>query len=237
MVATHPLRWLDPDDAEAPFPDVECALKEPDGLLAIGGDLSPLRLLRAYRQGIFPWYSNDQPILWWSPDPRSVLRPERLKVSRSLRRTLKRNIFTVTADSAFRRVIENCAEPRGVGVGTWLTRDMIEAYCLLHTMGYAHSVEAWHRGELAGGLYGLALGKVFFGESMFTRRSDASKVAFVRLVEHLRKWGYILIDCQVASAHLNSLGAEAVPRREFIAQLNRYCDLPTPWRSWSDSHG
>jgi leucyl/phenylalanyl-tRNA--protein transferase len=237
MVASHPLRWLDPNDADAPFPDVDCALTEPDGLLAIGGDLSPPRLLRAYRQGIFPWYSHDQPILWWSPDPRSVLLPERLKVSRSLRRTLKRNVFAVTADSAFCRVIESCAEPRDAGGGTWLTRDMIEAYCRLHTMGYAHSVEAWYRGELAGGLYGLALGKVFFGESMFSRRSDASKVAFVRLVEHLRKWDYALIDCQVASAHLDSLGAEAVPRRDFVALLNRYCNVPTPWGSWSDSHG
>lgn len=237
MVAPHPLRWLDPSDAEAPFPDVAYALKEPDGLLAIGGDLSPSRLLRAYRQGIFPWYSSDQPILWWSPDPRSVLYPGHLKVSRSLRRTLKRNVFAVTADVAFHRVIQYCAEPRSAGVGTWLTHDMVEAYCRLHTMGFAHSVESWYEGELVGGLYGLALGKVFFGESMFARRSDASKVAFVRLVEHLQKWGYVLIDCQVASAHLTSLGAETVPRRDFIAILNRHCDPPTLWGPWGDSYG
>ena len=237
MIASYPIRWLDPSDAEAPFPDVENALREPNGLLAIGGDLSPSRLLRAYRQGIFPWSSSDQPILWWSPDPRTVLRPPQLKVSRSLRRTLKRNVFSVTADVAFRRVIQGCAESRGSDTATWLTRDMVEAYCRLHKMGYAHSVESWFDGELVGGLYGLNLGKVFFGESMFTRRNDASKVAFVRLVEHLHEWGYALIDCQVASAHLTSLGADAVPRRDFITALNRYCDEPTHWKAWDDSYG
>jgi leucyl/phenylalanyl-tRNA--protein transferase len=237
MVASSPLRWLDPNDVEAPFPDVEHALKDPNGLLAIGGDLSPARLLRAYRHGIFPWYSDDQPILWWSPDPRTVLYPEHLKVSRSLRRTLKKKIFAVTADSAFRRVIECCAEPRVDGGGTWLTGEMIEAYCRLHTMGHAHSIETWYQGKLVGGLYGLSLGKVFFGESMFSRRSDASKVAFVHLVEHLQTWGYELIDCQVASAHLSSLGAEAIPRRDFIAVLNRYCDVPNPWKAWVAANG
>lgn len=237
MVASSPLRWLDPNDVEAPFPDVGHALKDPNGLLAIGGDLSPARLLRAYRHGIFPWYSDDQPILWWSPDPRAVLYPHHLKVSRSLRRTLKRKIFAVTADSAFRRVIECCAEPRADGGGTWLTGEMIEAYCSLHTMGHAHSIETWYQGELVGGLYGLSLGKVFFGESMFSRRSDASKVAFVHLVEHLQTWGYELIDCQVASAHLSSLGAEAIPRRDFIAVLNRYCDVPNPWKAWVAANG
>lgn len=237
MVASSPLRWLDPNDVEAPFPDVGHALKDPNGLLAIGGDLSPARLLRAYRHGIFPWYSDDQPILWWSPDPRTVLYPHHLKVSRSLRRTLKRKIFAVTADSAFRRVIECCAEPRADGGGTWLTGEMIEAYCSLHTMGHAHSIETWYQGELVGGLYGLSLGKVFFGESMFSRRSDASKVAFVHLVEHLQTWGYELIDCQVASAHLSSLGAEAIPRRDFIAVLNRYCDMPNPWKAWVAANG
>ena len=237
MIASNPLRWLDPGDTEAPFPAVEDALREPNGLLAVGGDLSPSRLVRAYRQGIFPWYSSDQPILWWSPDPRTVLRPQQLKVSRSLRRTLNRNIFSVTADAAFRRVVEGCAEPRGPDAGTWLTHDMVEAYCRLHEMGYAHSVESWFEGELVGGLYGLSLGTVFFGESMFTRRSDASKVAFVRLVEHLQEWGYALIDCQVASAHLASLGAEAIPRRNFVAVLNRCCDMPAPWKAWGDSYG
>jgi leucyl/phenylalanyl-tRNA--protein transferase len=227
---------LDPHDPEAPFPEVECALKEPDGLLAVGGDLSPSRIVKAYRHGIFPWYSKDQPILWWSPDPRSVLYPDRLKISRSLRRTLHKNVFSVTADTVFHRVISHCAEPRRDGLGTWLTEEMITAYCRLHTMGYAHSVETWHQGELVGGLYGISLGKVFFGESMFSRRSDASKVAFVRLVEHLKKWGYVLIDCQIASVHLSSLGAEAVPRRDFIKILNRHCDDASAWGAWDNAH-
>ena len=237
MLASSPLHWLDPNDVEAPFPNVEHALKEPDGLLAIGGDLSPLRLLRAYRQGIFPWYNNDQPILWWSPDPRNVLFPERLKVSRSLRKALRNNKFNVTADTAFRRVIQCCAEPRKSCNDTWLTRDMIEAYCRLHTMGYAHSVESWYEGELAGGLYGLSIGKIFFGESMFARRNDASKIAFFWLVERLRQWGYALIDCQVASAHLASLGAETIPRPDFVSMLERHCDLPTPWGIWDEPYG
>ena len=237
MASSHPLQWLDSEGGATPFPDVEHALKEPNGLLAMGGDLSPPRLLQAYRQGIFPWYNHDQPILWWSPDPRSVLYPQRLRVSRSLRRTLKNNIFTVTADTAFRRVIESCAEPRDAAGGTWLTDEMVEAYCRLHIMGYAHSVEAWCEGELMGGLYGLSLGTIFFGESMFSRRRDASKVAFVRLVEYLQRRGFVLIDCQVPSAHLASLGAETIPRREFIACLNHCCDQPTPWTAWSDSDG
>ena len=232
MVATPPLRWLDPHDPEAPFPDVEFALREPDGLLAIGGDLSPRRLIRAYRQGIFPWYSEDQPILWWSPDPRSVLYLHALKITRSLRKTLNQNIYSVTLNKAFQQVIKYCAAPRRSGGGTWLTAEMMEAYCHLHDLGYAHSVESWYQGELVGGLYGLSLGKVFFGESMFARRNDASKVAFVRLVEHLRQWNYEFIDCQVASAHLGSLGACAIPRREFIDSLNRYCDIPSPRETW-----
>ncbi len=236
MVASNPLQWLDPHDAEAPFPDVELALREPDGLLAVGGDLSPVRLLRAYRLGIFPWYNETQPILWWSPNPRSVLYPERLRVSRSLRKTLRKGVYTVTTDQAFHRVIAHCAEPRADGLGTWLTPDMIEAFRRLHDMGHAHSIESWHQGELAGGLYGLAMGRVFFGESMFSRRSDASKVAFVQLVAHLRKWGYALIDCQVASEHLASLGAVNIPRRRFIADLNRWCDAPTRWDPWDNGH-
>ncbi|MEJ2565633.1 MAG: leucyl/phenylalanyl-tRNA--protein transferase [Gammaproteobacteria bacterium] len=237
MVSPHPLLWLDSKGGATAFPDVELALKEPNGLLAIGGDLSPPRLLHAYRHGIFPWYSHDQPILWWSPEPRSVLYPQRLRISRSLRRTLKKNIFTVTTDIAFRRVIEACAEPRDAAGGTWLTAEMIEAYSRLHTMGYAHSVEAWYEGELAGGIYGVSLGKIFFGESMFTRRPDASKVAFVRLIQYLQRQGFALIDCQVPSAHLASLGAETIPRRDFVACLNRYCDQPTPWAAWSDADG
>jgi leucyl/phenylalanyl-tRNA--protein transferase len=237
MVASHPLRWLDPNDVDAPFPDVDNALKEPNGLLAIGGDLSPSRLLRAYRQGIFPWYADSQPILWWSPDPRSVLYPDRLKISRSLRRSLRKGAFSVSVDTAFRQVIECCAEPRGSGEGTWITFEMIEAYCRLYVMGYAHSIESWYEGELVGGLYGLAIGKIFFGESMFSRRRDASKLAFVRLVEYLKKCGYFLIDCQVASAHLTSLGAETIPRRDFINILKQYSDSSVSWESWGDNHG
>ena len=236
MVASTPLQWLDPNNPEAPFPDVKYALREPDGLLAVGGDLSPTRLIRAYRQGIFPWYSNDQPILWWSPDPRAVLIPEKLKVSHSLHRTLRKNSYTVTTDKAFRRVIKHCAKPRTDGLGTWLTNDMIEAFCRLHELGYAHSVEAWYQDELMGGLYGLAMGRVFFGESMFSRRSDASKVAFVHLVERLQTWGYVLIDCQVASSHLASLGAETMPRHRFITILNRWCDTSALWGPWDNGH-
>jgi leucyl/phenylalanyl-tRNA--protein transferase len=236
MVASIPLQWLDPRDPAAPFPPVEQALREPDGLLAFGGDLSPERLLRAYRRGIFPWYSEGQPILWWSPDPRSVLYPSRLRISRSLGRTLRKRHYTVTADRAFQRVIANCAAPRRDGLGTWLSPDMIEAYCRLHRLGHAHSVESWHEGELVGGLYGLAIGRVFFGESMFSRRSDASKAAFAGLVKHLRQWDYELIDCQVASAHLDSLGAESIPRRRFIEILEHYCDAPSRWEGWGDGH-
>jgi leucyl/phenylalanyl-tRNA--protein transferase len=237
MVASIPVQWLDPDDPAAPFPPVERALRAPDGLLAFGGDLSPERLLRAYRHGIFPWYSEGQHIMWWSPDPRSILSPSRLRISRSLGKTLRKRRYTVTTDRAFRQVIASCAAPRRDGLGTWLSPEMIKAYCRLHRLGHAHSVESWYEGELAGGLYGLAMGRVFFGESMFSRRSDASKAAFVELVKHLRQWGYELIDCQVATAHLNSLGAESIPRRRFIEVLERHCDAPTRWGAWSDGHG
>ncbi len=233
MATSIPLQWLDPNDSEAAFPDLELALREPNGLLAFGGDLSSQRLLRAYRQGIFPWYNKDQPILWWSPDPRLVLYPEHLRISRSLYKTLRKSLYEVTADKAFLRVISHCAEPRADGPGTWLTDEMKTAYCRLHAMGHAHSVESWYQGDLVGGLYGLALGKIFFGESMFSRRSDASKVALVHLMRHLQKWGYVLIDCQLASAHLSSLGAILIPRRRFRKILNRHCDAPTVWESWN----
>src|SRR3569623_976397 len=205
MVTT--VQWLDPHDDDAPFPDVARALRTPDGLLAAGGSLAPQRLLRAYRQGIFPWYSADQPILWWSPDPRAVLYPERLHVSRSLRKTLRKGENEVRFDSAFRDVVTQCAQPRGAGLGTWLTEEMVEAYCVLHRLGHAHSAESWQNGKLVGGLFVSAIGKVFLGDSMFARRSDASKVAFVHLVTQLREAGYRLIDCQIASAHLAHFGA------------------------------
>ncbi|NIR32466.1 MAG: leucyl/phenylalanyl-tRNA--protein transferase [Gammaproteobacteria bacterium] len=227
------LPWLDPDNDRTPFPPVECALRDPDGLLAAGGSLSPQRLLDAYRGGIFPWYTQGQPILWWSPDPRAVLFPGELRVSHSLRKTLRKRTFRVTADTAFLQVVEACAEPRGDETGTWITAEMAGAYGHLHALGWAHSVECWIEDTLAGGLYGIGMGRVFFGESMFTQRRDASKVALVHLVRQLEAWAYGLIDCQVRSAHLENLGARSVPRTRFIELLNRYAGEPGragPWR-------
>ena len=221
--------WLDPDDPDPGFPDVGLALTEPDGLLAIGGDLSVSRLLEAYRQGIFPWYGQGQPILWWSPDPRLVLFPEALRVSRSLRKTLRKGHFAVTLDTDFPAVISACAGPRAGEDGTWITRAMQLAYTRLHESGHAHSVECRLDGELVGGLYGVAIGRVFFGESMFARTSDASKVAFVWLVRQLQRWDFRLIDCQVHTGHLASLGARDIPRRQFSRLLAKGCRrLPPP---------
>jgi len=197
-------------------------LAEPNGLLAVGGDLTPERLLLAYRQGIFPWYSDDTPILWWSPNPRLVLFPAELKISQSLQRVVRKNLFQVTFNRAFREVIRSCGEVRRKeGEGTWITREMIDAYCLLHRLGFAHSVESWHQGELVGGLYGVAIGRVFFGESMFTRKTDASKVALVHLVRVLQRNAFEIIDCQVSTNHLKSLGAREIPREHFLRYLNR----------------
>ncbi len=213
------------------FPPPE--LSEEDGLLAVGGDLSVERLLLAYSMGIFPWYSDGSPILWWSPDPRLVLVPEDLKVSRSLKQTIKKEIYRTTFDNAFERVIRSCAEsPRKDGAGTWITEDMIRAYCRLHEKGFAHSVESWEGGRLAGGLYGVALGRVFYGESMFARRSDASKVAFVKLVQRLAQWKFRMIDCQVTTRHLISLGAKEIPRSEFLKAMKRALKQKTPPGSW-----
>lgn len=221
--------------AKAPdyrFPDVEYA--GPEGLLAVGGDLNSERLLAAYRNGIFPWYSEDQPILWWSPDPRAVLLPGDLKISRSLRKTVRKNIFRMTLDQQFSKVIQACANtPRGdTEIGTWITPEMMDAYIKLHEIGYAHSVEVWHGDELVGGLYGVSIGKAFFGESMFSRMTDASKVGFCFLVRQLEKWGYDFIDCQVESAHLASLGARSIPREQFVAMLEdalRHENRPSHW--------
>lgn len=224
--------WLDPNDPPD-FPPVECALRDPDGLLAIGGDLSPERLLEAYRRGIFPWYGEGQPILWWSPDPRWVLFPDELHVSRSLRKRLRSGRFEVTLDRDFRAVVEACRQPRPGEGGTWITDAMREAYCGLHRLGHAHSAEAWLDDELVGGLYGVAVGRVFFGESMFTRVSDASKIAFVRLVRQLQAWDFPLIDCQVHTAHLARFGARPIPRQAFVAQLEEHTPrpaVPAPWR-------
>ncbi len=217
--------WIPLNASPYDFPSLDNALEHPDGLLAIGGDLSPNRILIAYRHGIFPWYS-EQPILWWSPSKRMVLFPEQLKVSRSLRKTLRKQQFTVTLDKDFRKVIENCAETRRYDKGTWITPELLEAYCQLHDYGFAHSVETWYQGELVGGLYGITLGKVFFGESMFSLKTDASKVAFVHLVRQLQQWEYELIDCQVSTDHLGSLGAIEIPREDYRRFLDQLCDHP-----------
>ena len=203
------------------------------GLLAVGGDLSPERLLLAYGQGIFPWYSEGEPILWWSPDPRLILHPEQIRVSRSLKRTLKRALFRVTMDRAFEQVIQACARLRlESGESTWIVEDMIQAYCRLHAEGYAHSVEAWQGKDLAGGLYGVSLGGCFFGESMFTRVTDASKVAFVHLGRQLCDWSFTLIDCQVTTGHLKRFNALEVPRSAFLTLLHESLKTPTRRGIW-----
>jgi leucyl/phenylalanyl-tRNA--protein transferase len=227
-----PLTVLDPKNPEQDFPQPSKALREPDGLLAIGGCLSINRLLNAYRHGIFPWYNPGEPILWWSPNPRLVLFPNKLIVSRSLSKTLRKNSFSVTFDQAFSAVIAACAESRKEGAGTWITADINQAYNELHRLGIAHSAEAWLNGNLVGGLYGVAMGRVFFGESMFHTRTDASKVAFVRLVEQLKAWDYQLIDCQVHTNHLTNFGAEEINRSYFAQLLDQYCDTPANKSAW-----
>jgi leucyl/phenylalanyl-tRNA--protein transferase len=227
------LYWIGTGRIASDFPDPAVALREPDGLLAAGGDLGIERLLDAYRRGIFPWYSAGQPILWWSPDPRTVLTPAALHVSRSLRRTLAKRVYRCSVDRAFAAVIHACAAPRADDNGTWLSADMIQAYVALHRAGHAHSVEAWVGEELAGGLYGVAIGRAFFGESMFAHRADASKVALVHLANCLRQWDYRLIDCQVDSPHLRSLGATQMPRHEFIAQLEEWCPQAPRADAWT----
>ncbi|MCW8888675.1 MAG: leucyl/phenylalanyl-tRNA--protein transferase [Gammaproteobacteria bacterium] len=204
-------------------------MSEPNGLLAVGGDLSPNRILNAYRNGIFPWFSEGDPILWWSPAPRAVIFPKELKISKSLSKTLRKKIYRVTLDKAFDEVIEGCSQPRPTDdeeaePGTWITDEMKQAYSELHRAGFAHSVEAWFEGELVGGLYGISMGKVFFGESMFARRSDASKVAFATLVGQLINWEFQLIDCQIASGHLSRFGAIDISREQFMDYLNRYAE-------------
>jgi len=217
------------DDPVFPPPDYA----DPSGLLAVGGDLSSKRLLEAYRLGIFPWYSDDQPILWWSPDPRLVLEVGDFKTSRSLHKTLKKGVFEVTFDRAFADVIRACSSiPREGQSGTWITEEMQEAYINLHGLGYAHSVESWFGGELAGGLYGVSLGKAFFGESMFHSRTDASKVALANLVQKLRNWDFHFIDSQMTTEHMISLGAKELPRRIFLKRLQSALCHPTKRGKW-----
>ena len=225
------LTWLKRDDFS--FPPLETALREPNGLLAAGGDLRPERLLAAYRHGCFPWYQEGQPLLWWSPDPRTVLFPDELHVSRSLRKRMRHGDYQATFDKAFTEVIQGCAGPRSYADGTWITTPMQDAYIRLHEMGVAHSVEVWQQGQLVGGLYGLAMGELFFGESMFSRATDASKVGFVTLVERLREWGFALIDCQMPTRHLESFGARSIPRAAFAEALAMHLDRPSAadWRA------
>lgn len=221
--------WLRSGD---PFPPLERALGEPNGLLAAGADLSVERLVSAYERGIFPWYSDGQPILWWSPDPRMVLAPDKLKISRSLRKRLARDDYEVTADTAFEEVVRGCAAPRSGHDGTWITDDMLAAYVRLHRAGYAHSIETWIGGRLAGGLYGVALGRMYYGESMFTRVPDASKIALVHLARHLERSGFGLIDCQMATAHLARFGAREIPRAAFVRKLRELVNYPRSTRKW-----
>ena len=211
--------WLRPGDPPDAFPPVETALTDPDGLLCVGGDLSPARLLAAYRRGIFPWFSEGQPILWWSPDPRTVLYPAEFKVSRSLAKTIRNRGFAVSVDRAFAEVMAHCADERLRPEGTWISPQMRAAYQRLHELGLAHSYETWDGGRLVGGLYGVELGRVFFGESMFSLERDASKVALAALVRAMHEHNGRLIDCQVASAHLETLGARSIPRRQFVREL------------------
>ena len=201
--------------------------------MAVGGDLSPERLLLAYRQGIFPWFSAGEPLLWWSPDPRLVLYPAEFKVSKSLQKTIKQKRFHITADTAFSKVIKACASvKRKNNEGTWIVDEMIKAYSLLHEAGFAHSIEAWYKGKLAGGLYGVSLGRCFFGESMFTRVSNASKAAFARLVEHLERFSFDLIDCQLPTQHLINFGAREIPRDLFLEQLEDSLKIPAIKGKW-----
>lgn len=226
------LAWLAPGEA---FPPTDRALQEPNGLLAAGGDLSVDTLAAAYRQGIFPWYEDGQPILWWSPAPRAVLFPERFHCSRSLRKLIRQQRYQVTLDTCFAAVIAACASPREHSDGTWITQDIQDAYAALHRAGLAHSVEVWQEGQLVGGLYGVALGRVFFGESMFAWRDNASKAGFAWLMAQLKHWGFALVDCQMSTGHLASLGAELIQREAFEAILRNNTGIdphgvPLPWR-------
>ncbi|MDO9064264.1 MAG: leucyl/phenylalanyl-tRNA--protein transferase [Sulfuricella sp.] len=225
--------WINND---APFPPLESALREPNGLLAAGGDLSPQRLIEAYKHGIFPWFNPGEPILWWSPDPRMVMFPGELKVSRSLRKTLKKKTYEIRADTAFRQVMEACAAPRDGHSGTWITPAMISAYTELHRQGLAHSVETWMGSKLVGGLYGISLGRMFFGDSMFSLATDASKIAFVHLARQLERWGFGMIDCQMKTAHLASLGAREIPRAEFSQKLSELVNFHGINGAWQFDH-
>jgi len=219
------ITWLDPFDPDYTFPHVETALLNPEGLLAAGGDLSLNRLLKAYRSGIFPWYENGQPILWWSPDPRGVFFLDKFHISRSLRKALRKHPWKVTFDADFKQTVLACAAPRSYARGTWITDEMADAYTNLHQHGYAHSVELWdEHDQLVGGIYGVLIGKMFFGESMFSSETNASKITLTYLVAHLQAWGFTLLDCQLPSAHLSSLGAESLRREDYINTIAPLCE-------------
>ncbi|MDO6565237.1 leucyl/phenylalanyl-tRNA--protein transferase [Amphritea sp. 1_MG-2023] len=224
------LPWLAPNSIE--FPPISDALNDPDGLLCAGGDLSATRLMAAYRQGIFPWFNPGEPILWWSPDPRCTLVPSQVHLSKSLRKAIRKSTFEISFDQAFSEVIKACAAPRSYSDETWISTPMQNAYIDLHRRGVAHSVELWQNGELTGGLYGIAMGRLFFGESMFSRATNSSKIAFAYFAKQLQKWGYALIDCQVENSHLTSLGACCIPRVEFQQYLeqNRDATLSHTWQ-------
>ena len=227
-----PITWLSPSDPSEAFPDVERALIEPDGLLAAGGDLSSERLLAAYRRGIFPWYEEGQPILWWSPNPRCILRPESFHVAKRLQRQIRNSSLTISFNSAFPEVVRACASDRTSQQGTWITSQMLSAYERLHDEGWAHSIEVMDSTELVGGVYGLCIGRVFFGESMFSAQANASKIALLALAQHMLANGMPLIDCQVLSPHLLTLGATTMPRAEFVQTMNEACEPATKHQNW-----
>ena len=226
---TDLITWINDSNA---FPPVSRAMRSPNGLLAVGGDLSASRLLDAYRQGIFPWFNPGEPIMWWSPDPRTILIPSEFKVSRSFTKILRNNTFEVRFDTAFEQVMRACSAPRNEQQGTWISEDMIAAYSTLNQLGYAHSVEVWVSGNMVGGLYGVSIGRMFYGESMFSRVSNASKVALAHLARQLEFWQFGMIDCQMYTAHLVTLGAREIPRSEFIARLQKlvHCESIIDWK-------
>lgn len=221
--------WLDPISCE--FPPISSALDDPNGLLAAGGDLSPQRLLKAYSKGIFPWFNPGEPILWWSPDPRCSIEPGQIHLSRSLKKAIRKTDFELSFDRNFEEVVQACSQPRQYSEETWISTEMQTAYLKLHNSGHAHSVELWQDDQLCGGLYGIAIGKLFFGESMFSRRDNCSKIAFAFFARQLQKWGYALIDCQIENAHLTSMGAHTIPRTEFQRYLDNYL-TEQPGHEW-----
>lgn len=231
-MSSNRVKWLNPDDPPSAFPPIQAAMSEPDGLLAAGGDLSSERLLHAYRSGIFPWYEERQPILWWSPDPRCVMMPADLHIARRLRRSIKKSHWRITFNELFSDVIRACAAPRRSGEGTWITNDMTDAFETLHRSGWAHSIEIRDGERLVGGMYGLAIGRVFFAESMFSRESNASKYALLGLCNVLRQHRFEVIDCQVVSRHLVTLGAKLMPRARFRDILDSACDPANPFEKW-----